>query len=158
VVSTADFISIDETPAYGLRKAEGDLPDIDFMHLAPGSDLIDARVNIGMPFFGALPDLGCFETGTIGVQNVSLLMKVLCYPNPLNEKGLLQFSLNIGGRCVIPMYDISGEYIKTLADQIVETGAQIFSIDVSDLQNGLYIYLIKLNDVHVESAKLVKGK
>lgn len=63
-----------------------DLPDMDFMHLAPGSDLIDAGVNIGMFFGGSFPDLGCFETGTTGLQDFRLSTKVLCYPNPLNEK------------------------------------------------------------------------
>jgi hypothetical protein len=33
----------------------------DFMHLAPGSDLLDKGINIGYPFNGVAPNLGCFE-------------------------------------------------------------------------------------------------
>jgi len=36
-------------------------------------------------------------------------------------------------------------------------GEQHISIKVSDIQNGLYIYLIKLNDAPVIAARLVKG-
>ncbi len=60
-VSSADFITIDPTQAYAPRKADGSLPDISFMHLAPGSDLIDGGTNAGLPYNGLGPDLGCFE-------------------------------------------------------------------------------------------------
>ncbi len=42
MVAADDFISLDETPAFGPRKEDGGLPDIDYLHLVPGSDLIDA--------------------------------------------------------------------------------------------------------------------
>jgi hypothetical protein len=32
------------------------------MHLAPGSDLINAGTEVGFPFNGSAPDLGCFES------------------------------------------------------------------------------------------------
>jgi hypothetical protein len=35
---------------------------LDFMRLAAGSDLINAGVNVGLPFNGAAPDLGAFES------------------------------------------------------------------------------------------------
>jgi len=60
------------TPAYatgaavGPRQADGSLPVIDFLKLAPGSHLIDAGVNVGLPYNGAAPDLGWFESGTAG--------------------------------------------------------------------------------------------
>ena len=40
----------------------GELPDVPFLHLAPDSDAIDAGVNVGLPFHGAAPDLGAFES------------------------------------------------------------------------------------------------
>ena len=52
---------IDE--ANGLRKADGSLPDINFMHLAAGSDLIDGGTYVGLPYHGSAPDLGYFEYG-----------------------------------------------------------------------------------------------
>lgn len=64
-VSNADFASLDTVGARGPRKADGSLPDITFMHLAAGSDLIDGGQDVGLTFNGTKPDLGAFETGTV---------------------------------------------------------------------------------------------
>lgn len=61
VASAADFMSLDTTGMSGKRKSGGDLPDLNFMKLAAGSDLIDAGVNMGMAFNGTAPDLGAYE-------------------------------------------------------------------------------------------------
>jgi hypothetical protein len=155
-VNTEDFLSLNESLAYGPRKADGSLPDMDYLHLASGSDLIDAGVDVGLLFTGVAPDLGCFETFVSGVTDYRLQMKVFCYPNPLNERGVLKFNLTSGGRCEIRLFDTSGRYVKTLADQTIEAGEQNINFDVSDIQNGLYIYQIKLNDANVFAAKFVK--
>lgn len=60
-VSEADFSSIDIDLLLSPRKADGSLPDIDYMKLVTGSDLIDAGVDVGLPFNGSAPDLGAFE-------------------------------------------------------------------------------------------------
>ena len=60
-VSAADFQSLDASQMTLPRKADGSLPDITFMHLTSGSDLIDAGLNVGLPYNGAAPDLGAFE-------------------------------------------------------------------------------------------------
>ncbi len=57
-----DFLSLVSTAAKGPRNADGSLPDISFMHLASGSDLIDVGTNVGLPYNGTAPDLGAFET------------------------------------------------------------------------------------------------
>ncbi len=61
-ITAADFISLDTAQLTAPRKADGSLPDIDFMHLKPKSALIDKGVNVGLPYTGKAPDLGCFET------------------------------------------------------------------------------------------------
>jgi hypothetical protein len=157
VVTPSDFTSIDASPAYGLRKENGDLPDMDFMHLAPGSDLIDAGVDVGLPFTGSLPDLGCFETVITGITDAGYSNEVLCYPNPVNGKVTLQFTLGTGGRCEIKLFDISGRYVCTPADKIMQAGEQTISIDLTDLQNGLYIYRVCLNNVAGFTGKLMKA-
>ncbi len=68
-VNAADFLSLDDTIARGPRQADGSLPASDFLRLAPGSNLIDAGKNIGLPFSGLAPDLGAFETGILGDYN-----------------------------------------------------------------------------------------
>ncbi|MHC4625185.1 MAG: right-handed parallel beta-helix repeat-containing protein [Planctomycetota bacterium] len=62
VVSGRDFLSLDDTAMNEPRKPDGSLPDSDCLRLAPQSDLIDAGIDVGLPFAGSLPDLGAFET------------------------------------------------------------------------------------------------
>lgn len=59
--SNADFISLDTVGARAPRKADGSLPDINFMHLAEGSDLVDAGQIVGLSFSGTAPEIGAFE-------------------------------------------------------------------------------------------------
>lgn len=60
-VTAADFVSLDPAELEATRGPDGRLPTITFLHLAPGSDLIDAGADLGEPFAGAAPDLGAFE-------------------------------------------------------------------------------------------------
>jgi hypothetical protein len=48
-------------PAVGPRQADGSLPVLDFMRLKSGSHLINAGVDVGLPFSGVAPDVGAFE-------------------------------------------------------------------------------------------------
>ena len=61
-VSAADFQSLDASQMTLPRQADGSLPDIAFMHLASGSDLIDAGLDLGYTYTNAAPDLGAFES------------------------------------------------------------------------------------------------
>ncbi|HJS00942.1 MAG TPA: right-handed parallel beta-helix repeat-containing protein [Flavobacterium sp.] len=60
-ISNTDFLSLDETLLIAPRQADGNLPDVDFLKLAPSSNLINAGTDIGFPYKGKAPDLGCFE-------------------------------------------------------------------------------------------------
>lgn len=62
-VSSADFLTLDDTCAEGPRNTDGSLPTCNFLKLAAGSDLIDRGTNVGIAFNGSAPDLGAFETG-----------------------------------------------------------------------------------------------
>ena len=60
--SEADFQSLDPTLLLDPRTADGTLPDDLFLHLAEGSSLIDAGIDVNLGYNGAAPDLGCFES------------------------------------------------------------------------------------------------
>ncbi|MEN8204255.1 MAG: right-handed parallel beta-helix repeat-containing protein [Bacteroidota bacterium] len=60
-VKRSDFQSLDDTGASGLRQKDGRLPDLPFLKLHPGSNLIDRGVDVGLPYHGKAPDLGAFE-------------------------------------------------------------------------------------------------
>jgi len=64
-VTDEDFISVDSTFAIAHltapRKADGSLPDLTFLKLQESSDLIDAGLDVGFPFYGSAPDIGYSE-------------------------------------------------------------------------------------------------
>jgi len=60
-VSKSDFINTDQSLLTAGRKADGSMPDIDFLKLKKNSKLIDKGVDIGFPFKGKAPDLGAYE-------------------------------------------------------------------------------------------------
>jgi hypothetical protein len=64
--SAADFLSLSSAAVDGPRQLDGSLPMLDFLRLAPGSSLIDAGINVGLPFNGLAPDLGAFESVLAG--------------------------------------------------------------------------------------------
>ena len=64
-VTDADFVSVNSAGLDGARQEDGSLPRLDFLKLATGSDLINAGINVGLPFSGAAPDLGAFELNSI---------------------------------------------------------------------------------------------
>jgi MYXO-CTERM domain-containing protein len=61
-VSAADFLSVMENDALAPRQADGSLPSVNFLRLAPSSDLIDKGEDVGLPFAGSAPDLGPYES------------------------------------------------------------------------------------------------
>ena len=63
-ISNADFLSLSSVGADGARQADGSLPNLSFLKLAPGSDLINAGTNVSLPFNGTAPDMGAFEYST----------------------------------------------------------------------------------------------
>ncbi len=96
-ITNADFISLDGKELERARKSDGSLPDINFMHLASGSDLIDKGVDIGLAFTGQAPDLGAYELQSAStavtapvfksgnVENAAPALLVLTYDVNLNN-------------------------------------------------------------------------
>lgn len=70
-VTQDDFISLDTSEALRSRQADGSLPDINFLKLKPGSDLIDRGTNVGLPYNGSAPDIGAFESGNVAATPIT---------------------------------------------------------------------------------------
>ena len=47
----------------GPRKSDGSIPDVDFLKLKSGSQMIDKGTNVGLAYAGSAPDLGAYEYG-----------------------------------------------------------------------------------------------
>ena len=144
-VTNADFVSIDTAGVSGPRKPDGSLPDVPFMHLATGSQLIDAGTNIGLPFAGKAPDLGAFETGVLaGAENqwsaVPLEFNLAQnYPNPFNPSTTILYTIPFQGNVVVQIVDVLGRVVRTLVDREEVAGRHGVTFNGSGLSSGVYL-------------------
>jgi hypothetical protein len=145
LVTDGDFLSTDTLGVRGSRAADGSLPDLPFMHLAQGSDLIDGGTDIGLPFFGSAPDLGAFETlptsgvagGTAVPMSPSLLQN---FPNPFNPGTTIPFSLPQEADIILSVFDALGREVAVLANGRMGAGTHLLSFDGSRIPSGVYFY------------------
>ena len=149
-VNNSDFVSIDMTQLILPRKADGSLPDITCFQLAPGSDLIDAGVNVGLQFIGSAPDLGPFETNpsSIGVQlpekNISI------YPNPASKFVNISKLENAPGLQTVKIYNMIGAQIsETILNPDIDNRIPL------NCKPGLYILQVKSGSEILSVKKLI---
>lgn len=148
-VTADDFLSSDTTGVRGPRQSDGSLPVLPFMRLAPGSDLIDAGTNLGLPFNGSAPDLGCFETdGTTSIAELMHAPQVFHleqnYPNPFNPATAIRFSVPVTGFATLDVYNLVGQKVATVFEGVADAGMlHSVTFDGSGLASGVYIYTLR---------------
>ena len=94
-VTDADFISLDASQLKHPRKPDGSLPDITFLKLAAGSDLIDAGIDVGLPYSGSAPDLGYAEYGSVSQTPASPAFVSAIIQNATPDKLEITYSLSL---------------------------------------------------------------
>jgi len=152
-VSAADFISLDTTGVSGPRKPDGSQPDVSFLHLASGSDLIDKGIDIGLPFKGASPDLGAFEsdfsTGMVTNPGTESEFKASFFNNEL----VIRFNnpQNKSFQCCLVR--LNGQVVLTSR---IEAFGQAQKINCTQLSQGFYILKLSSAYKQWEPQKLVK--
>jgi len=140
-VDDSDFISVDTTGISGTRQADGSLPEIEFMHLASGSDLINAGIDLGLPFMGIAPDLGAFETNAgVGVKQLTKTSVLKSYPNG-GGYITVQFEQENEGSASITIFNLTGRLIHHQQMNDLSKGEQKTTIN-SSLSQGIYLICI----------------
>ncbi len=144
-VDATDFVSIDTMGVRGPRKPDGNLPDLPFMHLAQGSDLIDSGTDVGLPFIGSAPDLGCFESDwptsvddNANVPDVFALEQN--YPNPFNPSTRIRFTIPVAGLSSLRVYDVLGREVGVVLNEQVPSGTHEMDWEAVGLGSGVYFY------------------
>ncbi len=154
IVSTSDFISLEQDQLTAPRKPDGTLPDIDFMHLVSGSDLIDIGLDIDFPFTGNAPDLGAFEYGTLmdvanQVSTVSEQMYLFQnHPNPFNPQTEIRYQISEVSPVRLTIYDVLGKEVAVLVDEVQTQGTYHAAFNPQQYQegsspSGVYIYVLE---------------
>ncbi|MDP3581270.1 MAG: T9SS type A sorting domain-containing protein, partial [Ignavibacteria bacterium] len=171
-VSESDFLTIDTTGVRGPRKADGSLPNLKFLHLAPTSKLIDGGVDVGLPYTGKAPDLGAYEYGleTSIIEDKALPAQFVLeqnYPNPFNPETTISYKIAplnpaVGGTSVyvtLKVYDLLGREVATLVDEFEQPGNYIVTFSVEtcrgkSLHSGIYFYRLQSGS-YSDSKKMV---
>jgi len=100
-------------------------------HLQPGSPCIDAGMDIGLPYNGSAPDMGCFEYGASAIATLDNKFQI--YPNPATDFLFLE---KTDGIKEILISDMSGKV------QRIYNNDTPSHLDVHDLSPGVYILQI----------------
>lgn len=148
-VTNDDFISIDTLGVRGPRNADGSLPKLNFLHLAQGSNLIDAGTPVGLPYNDLAPDLGAFETDGIPslVEDKNVIVNQFYlqqnYPNPFNPSTKLVFRISFADNVTLETYDILGNKVTELFNSYLAAGQYEVSWIATDnygnpLPSGIY--------------------
>lgn len=86
-VTDEDFISLDTAQLRWPRKSNGSLPTITFMRPKDDSDLIDAGVDVGLPYNGDFPD--------IGLERYDISYPSITITTPINKSTITNYGTGI---------------------------------------------------------------
>ena len=79
------------------------------------------------------------------------------YPNPFNPSTSISFTLTKGSFVTLKVFNILGNEITTLVNQVMPGGKHELKFDASNLPSGVYLYTIKAGDF-VDTKKMLLMK
>lgn len=68
------------------------------------------------------------------------------YPNPFNPRTTIRYALPLRSRVRITVYNLSGQRIQTLLDEVKQAGNYSVEFDGSRLSSGVYVYRMQAGD------------
>lgn len=150
VVSVDDFVSLDTTGISQSRKPDGSLPDVDFLHLAEGSDLIDGGTDLGFPFLGAAPDPGAFESDQANSiypafqDDEEGYFRIRLGRNPVDDLLDIYFEISVADEITWMIWDMQGRTLCT-SRRHYPAGPGNVIVPTGDLPAGVYIFGMTAN-------------
>lgn len=81
------------------------------------------------------------------------------FPNPFNPVTTITFSVPARGRAVLNVYNVKGELVQTLIDDVVSAGEVSVTWDATDrygrqISSGVYFYRLRVGDLEM-SRKMI---
>ncbi|HQM69590.1 MAG TPA: Ig-like domain-containing protein [Bacteroidales bacterium] len=151
IVSDDDFLSVDTSELEHSRNDDGTLPKIDFMHLTPGSDLIDTGIDVGIPYWGNAPDLGAFETIT-GTYHINKPPVVSIAFSAKGSSFTAPATVEVNIEASDPDGTISKVELYNGSKKIAESTTAPYSFTIKDLPAGSYfLRAIAIDDMNASS-------
>jgi hypothetical protein len=64
------------------------------------------------------------------------------YPNPFNPETIIKFSIPKSQYVTLSIYNLQGELIERLVDEVIPKGVHTFTYNAKNLPSGVYFYKI----------------
>lgn len=96
--------------------------------------------------------------GTTGISSIAFDSNadIISYPNPFTTSTTLEFNLSETKNVSITIVDVVGIEVKTIPTKNLQSGKNKITIDLSELNNGIYFCKIKSNE-NLQTIKLIKN-
>lgn len=129
-----------------------------FRLMSPGP-AIDAGIDVGLPYFGAKPDLGAYEYKLASDENKGIehkednlvLKNISINPNPMTSISILDISTDIKiNNVFIEIYDSLGNKIKRMKIYNYKS-----VISNEGLKKGICFYIVLNNEEKIGEGKLI---
>ncbi|MCB2219284.1 MAG: right-handed parallel beta-helix repeat-containing protein [Bacteroidetes bacterium] len=155
-VSEHDFLHLNmetlKLEATSSRMNNGTMPEIG-LRLDTTSDLIDAGIDVGLPYAGSAPDLGAFEAFLTDAPEFDQINpnQFFVSPNPFHHLINFQFELLSTGPLNIRIYNSFGSVVRSFDIRIGNPGKQTLSWDGCDesgmpVPKGIYLITMVFNN------------
>lgn len=74
-------------------------------------------------------------------------------PNPFNKETVIEYNIVESGNSSILVFDMNGKLLKTIPVKIPGKGS--ITISANDFQPGMYYYTLIVNDVEIDTKKMI---
>ena len=133
---------------------------------ANGHILLSLQTDYNLNYRGVeIEDLTLYSSGDYNTNNLSHLVQVLPnqflleqnYPNPFNPTTNINFSVPSMALVSVSIYNIRGEFIEQLVNDIYEPGHYSVNLYVEEYASGIYLYQLKAdNSVYTKKFIIIK--
>jgi hypothetical protein len=89
------------------------------------------------------------------VEELPVDEKVILYPNPMDELGILEFTVPAQQNVSVNLYSMEGKWLRSIYNQELAAGQQKAAISGNGLESGIYIVRIK-GETFERYARLVR--
>ena len=119
-------------------------------NLTPGS--YQYRIK-QIDFDGTFKYYNLSETIGIGLPNTFVLAQN--YPNPFNPSTVISFQLPVAGSVSLKVYDILGNEVATLVNEVKPAGYHSVEFNAIGLASGIYFYKLQTGQSFVQTKKFI---